>query len=101
MMDKLKEFIFEHWWKLLAAVGAFICVTAVTIQHVPFFLIGLGLLCSGVAEWVQHSLQAEVIPGMRVMTRFSYRRNATPIGMLGDLIGIALIAYGLYRLISA
>jgi hypothetical protein len=56
-LDRFKP---EHWWNVVAVAGGLIAVAAVSQQFVAAFLIGLGLLCFGIGEWINHPQRTEI-----------------------------------------
>lgn len=62
----------------------------------PTALVSLGTFWVGLGEWVNHPLQTRLVPGYKIT---GYPRNASLLGVFFDLLGLVLIAVGLYKLI--
>ncbi len=67
----------------------------------PTVLISSSLFFIGLGEWVNHPLQVEFVeanayhPAGKLT---GYPRNNQPLGVFFDVLGGALIGYGIYRL---
>jgi hypothetical protein len=94
----LKKLDIEHWWKLLAGAGAAIAVASIAAKFNPTIFVGLGLLSIGIGEWKDHPLQTQLAPGFKLT---SYPRSSSMLGVLLDVLGVALAGIGLYKLLLA
>lgn len=95
----LKGFDLEHWWKMLAGVGALIAIASIPLLHVPTIFIGLGLFFVGLGEWINHPYQVHEATFHYQIT--SHNRSPRPSGMALDLLGGILTAVGLVKLFLA
>ena len=55
-------------------------------------IVSIGVIFIGIGEWINHPLQTGVGPGYKIT---SYNRVNTLAGNIWDVVGIALIVYGL------
>lgn len=81
---------------VMAAVGL---VTAFPAG--PTAVVGLGVFFVGMGEWISHPLETSIYVGdgrmpPGVATR--YPRRWKPLGVMFDLMGLALIGLGVYGL---
>jgi len=96
----MDQFKLDHWWNVVAVAGGLIAVAAVPVQFVAAFLIGLGLLLFGAGEWVNHPRRTEVkgavVVDLYKPTGDPWRFNV--LGILLDILGVTLFAFGAFRL---
>jgi hypothetical protein len=97
-MDWLKGFDLSLWWRAAIAVGLAITIAALAANNLPLILIGLGIVACGFGEWVNHPMLIEF---MRGGTLTSHPRFNRPLGLMLDALGIALVGFGIYRLIMS
>lgn len=98
-MDELKVNL-KQWWILLGAGGIVVAGASATKPFIPGFLIGLGLLFFGAGEWANHPIQLKRSGGV---TTESYPWNpwhSYCFGLLLDVVGIGLLAFGFCRLVA-
>lgn len=104
MANPLEALNIEHWWKAVAAAGLALTVAAAAAKHDPLLLIGLGVLSCGIGEWInrpmQQTLVQQGIGGLNGIIT-GHRWKANPLGIILDLLGVALIAVGIFRIVSA
>ncbi len=107
MNNPLAKLALDAWYKVLIAVGAFVILLngAGLLGNYPVretFIISLGCIVFGVAEWMNHPMHEEEIParyGMPPLERIHTGWTPCLVGVLLDIAGIALIFYGLIKLI--
>ncbi|EOZ4638810.1 hypothetical protein ACQRKX_001757 [Enterobacter cloacae] len=106
MQNPLTQLPLDHWYKVIIIVGAFI-----------FLLNGAGLLPAyptaatacisagaffwGLGEWINHPYQEMLILDSfdRPNGKLSGRpRNAKPLGVTFDIVGFALMVFGIIKL---
>lgn len=92
----------KHWWKAIAAIGLALCIAAVTAKHHQLLLLGLGAIFFGIGEWINRPPQQYFIKqgagGINgIMTGHPWQPK--PLGLILDIIGILLIAFGTFRII--
>lgn len=63
----------------------------------PALLISLGAFFFGLGEWRNHPLQTRLLGHIKIT---AYHRSVCSVGVLFDLLGVALIGYGLWHLIN-
>ena len=92
----LKGFDTRQWWIAMVVVGSALLGAAIAAHERDLILIAFGIVTFAFGEWRNHPLQTSISPGWHIT---SYPRRFTAFGTALDVIGIALIALGLYRLI--
>lgn len=97
-MDWLKNFDLERWWNAVIVVGLAVLVAGVAAKDRAIVLIGLGMIAAGFGEWLNHGKQMEFM-GAGMLT--SFPRQNRVAGLLLLTLGILLMAFGLYRLLTA
>jgi hypothetical protein len=98
MLDWLKDFDVERWWKAAIAAGlAIVIVGAMTKDH-GIALVGLGIVACGFGEWMNHRTETKSRKG-GTLTTFPRVNRAQGLALVG--LGIILIAAGLYRLVAS
>ena len=106
MENPLSKLALDSWYKVVIVVGAFVVLLngAGLLPNYPTretFIIGLGCVLFGVAEWMNHPMHEEEIParyGMPALKRIHTGWTPCLIGVILDLFGIGLIIYGLVKL---
>jgi hypothetical protein len=98
----LDRFSPDKWWNVVAFAGGLIAAAAVPARFVAAFLIGLGLLFFGAGEWVNHPRRTEVkaakVLALHKITSNPWKPKVH--GILMDSLGIALFAFGFFRLLA-
>jgi hypothetical protein len=100
--EDLNKFNVAHWWILLGGAGAVIAPTSITVQFVPGFLMGLGLLFFGVGEWINRPQRTEIQTSKIVGTYIKTTNNPwkpTVVGVVFDALGIGLFLFGLFLIV--
>jgi hypothetical protein len=97
-MELPKDFDDRHWWILVGIAGALIATASAPVKFVPGFVIGLALLFFGVGQWIDHPIQTSRSQGV-ITTRHPWRPSV--LGVTLSLGGIALFAFGAFRLLSS
>jgi len=106
--NPLAKLAIDYWYNAIAVAGLFILVISLTINLVNVDnnvvqLISLGAFFIGLGEWVNHPLQVELVapthnfPGGKLS---GHPRNSSFIGVFFDLIGIALVVTGIYKIFN-
>ena len=100
-MDWLKSFVekldLARWWKVAIVVGLAILLAALAAKDRDLVVIGLGIIACGFGEWLNHRMEVETMRGGTLTT---FERVNRPIGLTLDAIGVALVAFGLYHLLT-
>lgn len=102
-MEILKSLRLELWWNKLLVVGLAIMAGALAARERDLVLIALGLIACGLGESLNHKKMIEWLPPNAYVpqgTITSYPRILTPLGVGLDLVGAALMVFGLYRLLT-
>ncbi|RJO75453.1 MAG: hypothetical protein C4523_00025 [Myxococcales bacterium] len=103
-MEFLKSFDFELWWNKLIVVGLALVAGALAAKERDLVVIGLGLIACGFGELKNHKKLIEWTPPSAYVPQgmiTSYPRVPTPLGVGLDVIGVGLMLFGLYRLLTA
>lgn len=100
MGNPLEKLALDHWYKVLMAGGftVFLLVGGGLLPMLPVkpaLFISLGTFFFGLGEWRNHPLHT-LIDGRFQVT--GYPRNPHLIGMIFDVIGLGLIAFGIWHL---
>ncbi|EKN3386059.1 TPA: hypothetical protein ACTR19_001324 [Yersinia enterocolitica] len=106
MEHPLSKLALDHWYKVLIAAGSFVFVLNGTgvLEAYPTAataLISLGCVLWGIGEWINHPYQEKLVLDAtgRISAKISgYRRNARLAGIVFDISGLGLIAFGIYKL---
>lgn len=98
--NPLSKLVLDYWYKviILVCILVFLLSGAGLLPNLPVIptaLISLGGFFLGLGEWINHPLQVGLVYRFKI-TR--YRRYPSFAGQLFDLLGLALIGYGLYRI---
>ncbi|MCT2385136.1 hypothetical protein [Erwinia pyrifoliae] len=107
MENPLSRLALDAWYKVIIVIGAFVVLLngAGLLPSYPTretFMIGLGCVIWGVAEWMNHPLNETAYPrtaNMPAHKFVDYSWSPGPIGILLDVIGLGLIAWGLIKLL--
>ena len=98
-----KKFDLNKWWKALTGAGIAIALAAIAAKFPPALFIGLGVMFFGIGEWYQHPTQT--LPagsfGLPPGTVTTNERNVTILGIAFNVLGLALFAVGLVKLLLA
>lgn len=97
-MDLPKEFDDRHWWIVVTIAGGVVMVASAPVKFVAGFIVGLGLLAFGLGQWIDHRVLTGREPGF-IVTAYPWR--PTIHGSLLSLIGIGLVIFGIYRLLTS
>lgn len=102
MDNPTTKFALDHWYKVLMAGGLLVlCLTgAGLLKEFPTAataLVALGTFFIGMGEWINHPLRTAVHP-RGIVT--GHPRNASAPGVFFDLLGGALLLFGLYRFLG-
>ena len=106
MTPPFEKLSLDHWYKVLMAVGLAVFVLAGSgffkeFPAGPTALCGLGVFFIGMGEWINHPLQTKLMAGSAMFPAgvvTSHPRNPRPIGVFFDIVGVALLGYGVFRL---
>lgn len=96
MTNPLQSLKINAWYKVFTVVSAACLLASLTvdlkgIDNKTGILMSLGVLVLSVGEWINHPLQARLIPG-GIIT--SYNRQACLLGSLFDVLGFLLLYLG-------
>jgi hypothetical protein len=106
MDNPLSKLALDYWYQVLmvVSVAVFLLTGAGVLKAFPTAataLISLGGFWIGLGEWINHPLQTSFLsPNVYrpsgVLT--SHPRQSKPIGIIFLLLGLILVAFGLFRL---
>ena len=108
MENPISKLALEHWYQVLMAAGLFLFLLAGAgllkeFPTRPTASVAIGVFFFGMGEWINHPLQTAL---MQATARFpagvisGHPRKARPTGIFFDLLGLALIGYGVYKLFA-
>jgi hypothetical protein len=99
-MDKLS---LDQWWKAVAAAGVAISVAAVAAKYNALLLVGIGAIFIGIGEWINRPHRSyfakDPFGGNGIVS--GHVHEPRKLGVFLDVVGIALIGYGLFKIIIA
>jgi hypothetical protein len=95
-MELPKDFDDRHWWILVGIAGALIGTASAPVKFVPGFAIGLALLFFGVGQWIDHPIVTSRSQGV-ITTKYPWRPSV--LGVIFSVVGIALFAFGMFRMV--
>lgn len=99
----------EHWYHVFVVLGAGGTVAALSVdlkgvENAHALLLSLGGFFVGIGEWINHPLQSRIYPANAYtggpFIASGHPRNPKALGMLFDLLGFALLAIGLYKIVQ-
>lgn len=101
MIESLKSMTIDYWYKLLAVVSIGLMVLALTVPlQVPnrqVLLLALGAFLFSLGQWINHPLQEKIGHGFKIS---GYPRKVHPGGLLFEVVGLCLVAWGVWKLVS-
>jgi hypothetical protein len=108
--DLLKYFTIDKWYKVFIVVGAifFGISLAFEVKGITNFqaqLLSGGIFFIGIGEWKNHKVYKSIMPanaytgGPGIIT--SIKREPDSLGIIFDIIGIALIVTFFYQIINS
>jgi len=99
----------EYWYHALTALGAAGVIAALAFEfhgvaNAHVLLAALGCFFVGLGEWINHPLQTAIMPRTAyhpggIIT--GHPRNANALGALFDVLGLVLMAIGVYKIAAA
>lgn len=100
----MSNFNIRAWYKgAVTAAVALLGVGAIAHEQ-ALILLAVGLLLLGLGEWINHPFQTQIIPPTFGMPgggiASGEARRPKLFGMVLDLIGLGLLALGLFRLVE-
>lgn len=104
MTSPFEKFSLDHWYKVLMALGLVVFVLAGVgflkeFPAEPTAICALGVFFFGMGEWVNHPLQTKLRAASALFPAgviTSHPRNARPVGIFFDFVGLVLICYGAF-----
>jgi len=91
------------WWMGMVLVGTAGWIGAIAAGRDEWALLALGVVIMGFGEWVQHPLLTRLHPPSAEFpgggTSSGYPRRVTAFGLVLNLLGAALFAAGVYRVL--
>lgn len=99
--DVVRNLVLDHWYKVVIALASVVLVLSLTLPlqfpNKAVFAMALGALIFGFGQWINHPLQTQLGPGVKIT---SYNRKARLSGVLTELGGVVIFALGLYLLLK-
>lgn len=94
VLSKLK---LDQYYKVILVVSAFTLFLSLKsplmVSNDLVSIISVGFLLIGIGEWINHPAETTVTSLCKITVR---NRTNTKIGTVLDLIGIAVIGFGIY-----
>jgi hypothetical protein len=105
MDNPLSKLALDYWYHVLMVVGIviFLLCGAGLLKHcptVPTAMASLGCFFFGLGEWINHPQRTAIRTVFPAGVITGHPRSANALGIAFDLLGAALIGFGLYRLIA-
>jgi hypothetical protein len=103
-MDFLKGFDLTRWWYQLIAVGVIIVPAALAAKERGLLYIALGMIACGFGESLSWGKSIEFtpatiyVPAAQITRWVRYTR---PLGIAFDAIGMPLVVFGFWKLLTA
>ena len=99
LLDSLK---IDYWYKAVLVISTGVLVVSLTVpmQAAPngvIATISLGGLFIGLGEWINHPLRVGVGYGYQIS---GHPRSNSFLGVMFVLLGLALVGYGVYKLVQ-
>lgn len=89
----------DDWYKGALLVSLVVLVAALFAERDDAAVIAAGILVFSFGEWVNHPEREGYYPGNAYGQAFKYtdkRRSPTLFGTVLDILGIAILGYGLW-----
>lgn len=101
--NPLQSLALDYWYKAVLAISTALLIVSLTVplqgvRNDIAQLLCLGGIFVGLGEWVNHPLQESIGAGFKLS---GHPRRSSFLGTVLDLLGLACIGYGLYRLIHS
>jgi hypothetical protein len=103
MASGLENLKLDKWYMVLIAGGLAALVTSIAASNNTFAVLALGVFFIGIGEWKNHPERTAIVdqshgfPALGKLTITT--RQASVLGWAFNLIGIACLSIGLYRLL--
>ncbi|MCS2152401.1 hypothetical protein MUU49_07375 [Scandinavium goeteborgense] len=90
----------DYWYKALMVIGGLLFVLNGTsflnrYPMAPVAFLSAGIFFIGLWEWVNHPLRTRIV-APNIIAR-GYTRSNSPLGIAFDILGVALIAVGIFK----
>jgi hypothetical protein len=99
VLEGLKNFAVDYWYKLLALVSVAVLVLGLTVPlqvpNKPVVLIALGGFLFGLGQWINHPYQEQIGVGFKIS---GHPRKNHLGGVLTEIVGAALVVWGVWLL---
>ncbi len=91
MLGWLEKFDLARWWLAAISFGVGVTIVATTVKEHAVVLVGFGIVACGFGEWMNHRMEQAT----------EIKRLNQPQGIALIVIGIILMAIGIYRLTTS
>lgn len=103
-------FKIEHWYHVFIVLGCIGAITSLVIEfkgiaNAHAALLFFGIFFIGIGEWINHPLQTKIVrpnaftPGGGIIT--GHPRQNVFLGIFFDVVGVGLVAVGIYKIANA
>lgn len=106
MENPLKNLKIDEWYKASLVLGAAVFILSLTIKlkgvdNSTALLISLGLILVSLGEWINHPLQACILPPGRHfpgwLKGIGYPRKNSLLGLMLECLGVVLVVIGIVK----
>jgi hypothetical protein len=105
--NPLSKLALDYWYQVLMVVSIVVFLLSAAgvlkaLPPLPTLLISLGGFWLGLGEWVNHPLQTRFYPQNVChpdMFSEGHPRHSALLGVAFDLLGFALLGFGIYKLL--
>jgi uncharacterized membrane protein YidH (DUF202 family) len=95
----LEKFDLARWWLAAISFGVGVTIVATTVKEHAVVLVGFGIVACGFGEWMNHQIKSVTEKEKEIVTEIT--RINPPQGMALVVVGIILMAIGVYRLTTS
>ena len=93
----------DDWYKAALLVSLVVLIAAIVVGRDDVAVIAAGVLIFSFGEWINHPERESFHPGNGYGQAFKFtdkRRSPSLFGTVLDLLGLAIIGYGVWALLS-
>ncbi|ODT29733.1 MAG: hypothetical protein ABS54_04255 [Hyphomicrobium sp. SCN 65-11] len=95
MASGLEGLQVNTWFKAVIVVSTVVLLAALAAKMANVALVATGTLVFGFGQWINHPKRLGYVPGYKITYTSRYPSFS---GVLIELLGLALVFYGIWRL---
>lgn len=100
MSNPLQGLKIDYWYKAVLVISTVLLIVSLTVplQEVSNSIVAaicIGCILIGLGEWINHPYQEQIGVGFKIS---GHPRSNSLLGIVFVMIGIAIAAFGVYRL---